>query len=208
MGQIRQLSRRPTGWVRVGFVALLGWALGPQAVPVAGAADGADAARAPSISADGTQVHDPRSQLVWARCVEGMQWNGRTCAGQPELLTHGEALARAAERARAEGLPWRLPRVAELRRWAARNGRYPPETAALFPAAPLDWYWTLTAAIDTRAVNPYHYDNIQQGRTGAATLGVQQGWALNMASGEAQGDVSRRSRLVVRLVAASPAAVR
>lgn len=198
------------GRARAGRVMLLAAALAasaaaaePQAAPTAMVQNGG-----PYVSADGAHVVDPRSQLVWARCVEGMQWNGRTCAGQPELLTHGEATARAAARAKAEGLPWRLPRVTELRRWAARNGRLPPEVAALFPAAPVDWYWTLTAAIDTRSVNPYHYDNIQQGRTGAATLGVQQGWALNLASGEAQGDVSRRSRLLVRLVAALPASAR
>jgi hypothetical protein len=171
-------------------------------------AQAAEPRAAPYASADGAHVIDPRSQLVWARCVEGMQWNGRSCIGQPALMTYGEANARAAARAQKEGLPWRLPRVTELRRWAARNGQYSAEVAALFPAAPADWYWTLTAAIDTRAINPYHYDNIQQGRTGAATLGVQQGWALNLATGEAQGDVSRRSRLLVRLVAALPAAAR
>jgi len=189
--------------MRAGLIALLGWGLGAQT------AVAADAPLMPFVSADGTQVIDPRSQLVWARCVEGMHWNGRTCVGQPELLTHGQATARAAARAKAEGLSWRLPRVMELRRWVARNGRYSPDVATLFPAAPLDWYWTLTAAVDTRAVNPYHYENIQRGRSGTATLGVQQGWALNLATGEAQGDVSRRSLLLVRLVAALPdAAVR
>jgi hypothetical protein len=153
------------------------------------------------VTESGTHVVDARSKLAWPRCVEGMQWNGKTCTGEPRLMTYGEATAWAASRAKADGVPWRLPRVTELRRWAARNGKAVSPAAELFPAAPLDWYWTMTASIETRSVNPYNYDNIRQGHSSGTQLGVQQGWAVNMATGEAEGDVSRRSRLVVRLVA-------
>ncbi len=129
-----------------------------------------------------------------------MRWDGKTCTGEPRLMTHGEATAWAAQRAKADGVPWRLPRVTELRRWAARGGRFSPQVATLFPAAPVDWYWTLTAAIDTRSANPYDYNNIRDGRGTTTSVGVQQGWAVNMATGDAEGDVSKRSRLVVRLV--------
>jgi hypothetical protein len=165
---------------------------------VGAAEPAADAAL--SLTDDGAYVVDARSKLAWPRCVEGMKWNGKTCTGEPRLMTHGEATAWAAQRAKADGVPWRLPRVTELRRWAARSGTFPPQTAAMFPDAPVDWYWTLTAAIDTRSVNPYDYNNIRDGRGGTTRLGVQQGWAVNMATGDAEGDVSRRSRLVVRLV--------
>lgn len=153
-----------------------------------------------SLTDDGAYVVDARSKLAWPRCVEGMTWNGKTCTGEPRLMTHGEATAWAAQRAKADGVSWRLPRVTELRRWAARSGKLPPQTATLFPAAPVDWYWTLTAAVDTRAANPYDYNNIRDGRSSTTRLGVQQGWAVNMATGDAEGDVSKRSRLVVRLV--------
>ena len=43
------------------------------------------------LSADGQLVIDRRSRLAWARCAEGMQWNGTTCAGQRQR----EALAPA-----------------------------------------------------------------------------------------------------------------
>lgn len=51
-------------------------------------------------------------------------------------------------------------------------------------------------------INPYDYDNIRQGHTGGNIdqLGVQQGWAVHMGSGEARGDVTKRSMLTVRLV--------
>ncbi|GAB3496009.1 hypothetical protein GCM10027399_18620 [Curvibacter fontanus] len=153
-------------------------------------------AASPAPTADGRYVIDPRSKLAWPRCVEGMAWNGKTCTGQPREMTHGEAVALATARFKAEGVAWRLPRLTELRRWAAsEQGR------ALFPAAPQDWYWTSTSRIDTTQANPYHYGNIQQGRAGTQDqLGVQQGWALHMGTGEARGDVGRRTPLVVRLV--------
>lgn len=153
------------------------------------------------LTRDGAHVVDVGSKLAWPRCVEGMRWNGQTCTGEPRLMTHAEASAWAATQAKADGVPWRLPRVTELRRWAARSGKVGSAAARLFPAAPLDWYWTLTTSIETREANPYSYDNITQGRTGGTSLGVKQGWAVNMASGDAEGHVSRQSRLVVRLVA-------
>lgn len=158
------------------------------------------------LTEDGAYVVDARSKLAWPRCVEGMVWNGKTCTGAPRLMTYHEATAWAASRAKADGVPWRLPRVTELRRWAGKDSKATEVVANLFPAAPLDWYWTMTASIDTKAVNPYSYGNIAQGRAGAldSKLGVQQGWAVNMATGAAEGDVSRRSRLVVRLVSSQP----
>ena len=186
---------------RIGLLtagSLLAWSAA-IAAPATQAVD----AKSLALTQDGAYVVDTRSKLAWPRCVEGMSWNGKTCTGEPRLMTHGEATALAAARAKADGVPWRLPRVTELRRWAARSGKVSAQAAEYFPAAPLDWHWTLTASIDTKSVNPYNYGNIAQGRLGSqgSTLGVQQGWAVNMATGEAEGGISRRSRLVVRLVA-------
>ena len=185
---------------RIGLLAA-GSLLACSAAMASSATEAVDA-KGLVLTQDGAYVVDTRSKLAWPRCVEGMSWNGKTCTGEPRLMTHGEATALAAARAKADGVPWRLPRVTELRRWAARSGKVSAQAAEYFPAAPLDWYWTLTASIDTKSVNPYNYGNIGQGRLGSqgSTLGVQQGWAVNMATGEAEGDVSRRSRLVVRLV--------
>ena len=69
-----------------------------------------------SLSADGAYVLDQRAGLAWPRCVEGMQWNGKTCTGQPLLLDRAEATALASERWKAEGVGWRIPRAAELQR--------------------------------------------------------------------------------------------
>jgi hypothetical protein len=88
-----------------------------------------------------------------------------------------------------------VPRLTELRRWAATD-----QARQLFPAAPQDWTYTSTSRIDSSQANPYSYDNIARGTGGQDSLGVQQGWAVNMGTGEARGDVSRRTPLVVRLV--------
>ncbi|MDP3702302.1 MAG: DUF1566 domain-containing protein [Hylemonella sp.] len=156
-----------------------------------------------SLSADGAYVVDVRSKLAWPRCVQGMAWNGASCTGVPLLMTHGEATALAAARAKAEGVAWRLPRVPELRRLAGKVGKPASPDMALFPAAPQDWHWSITASINPAArINPYDYENIRQGRTGGNTdhIGVQQGWAVHLGTGEARGDVTKRSMLTVRLV--------
>ena len=152
-------------------------------------------------SADGASVINRHTRLAWLRCDEGMQWNGETCVGQALLLDRPEAIALAAARSKADGVSWRLPRVPELQRLANTPVGLDPR---LFPAAPRGWHWSATDNIDTTAFNQYNYGNITQGRTNDNTnrLAFLHGWAVNMATGEARGDVTRRTRLPVRLVRA------
>jgi hypothetical protein len=157
------------------------------------------------VTADhGAQVLDPYTGLAWARCVEGMHWNGKTCAGQPVRVSHGQALALAAVRKDLDRFAWRLPRVAELERLVHRSGSPPGLDPALFPAAPAESHWAMTASIDTSMarVNPYNYANVQRGRTdeNSTQLSFLHGWAVNLATGEARGDVLKRTELPVRLV--------
>lgn len=155
------------------------------------------------VSPDGAQLIDVRAKLVWSRCVEGMQWKGRTCVGQPMRVHHTQALALAAARRKAEGLAWRVPRVHELQRLVEHSTEsgYNP---TLLPQAPLDWHWTSTATVNMHGaqINPYNYGNVMQGRTNAESnhLNFLHGWAVHLGSGEARGDVTKRTLLVVRLV--------
>lgn len=154
----------------------------------------------------GAQILDPYTGLAWSRCVEGMHWNGktRTCTGQPAHVSHAQALALAAARRAEDGLAWRLPRVAELQRLVQRTGSGPGLDPVLFPAAPAENHWAMTASIDTHIspVNQYNYANIQRGRTdeNSTQLSFLHGWAMNPATGEARGDVLKRTELPVRLV--------
>ncbi|WP_428420277.1 DUF1566 domain-containing protein [Methylibium sp.] len=185
------------------------WLVGSLAAALATAA--AWAAEPPAspnwlLSEDGAYVIDPRSKLAWPRCVEGMQWNGKTCTGEPVLVNHAEAMALATTRAKADGVRWRLPRVAELQRLvnkAAAPRRLDP---VLFPAAPGTWHWAIRANVDTATVNQYDYGNIVQGRTNANAnrMAFLHGWAVNLETGEARGDVTKRTKLPVRLVRPQP----
>lgn len=155
------------------------------------------------VSDDGAYVIDVRAQLAWPRCVEGMQWNGTTCTGKPLLLDRAEATTLAAARWQAEGVAWRLPRAAELQRLVGKAAHNAPGAdARLFPAAPDLWYWSSTANVSGVRGNQYNYNTIRQRREGdsAGQMALLNGWAVNMATGEARGDVARASKLPVRLV--------
>ena len=150
---------------------------------------------------DGSGVLDPRGRTVWARCGEGMQWSGSTCTGRALLLTRAEATARAKARSAADGLVWRLPRSLELRRLVDKQATPPGVNAKLFPVAPGGMHWSGTANVRQLSVNPYNYGNVENGLTkGGSRLAALEGWAVDMDTGEAFGDVSRTSKLPVRLV--------
>ena len=174
-------------------------ALPAQATDAQGAADW-------SLSADGAYVLDQRAGLAWPRCVEGMQWTGKTCMGQPLLLDRAEATALATDRWKAEGVGWRLPRAAELQRLVDKSLSPPGLSPLLFPAAPGQWHWTATANVSARNTNQYTYGNIAQGRAGdgARQAAMINGWAVNLSTGEARGDAARASKLPVRLVRPQP----
>ncbi|ROR48068.1 uncharacterized protein DUF1566 [Diaphorobacter nitroreducens] len=155
-------------------------------------------------SPDGALVIDTQARLAWPRCAQGMQWTGTTCTGVALRYTYGEAQALVRQRWKDEGVRWRLPRVPELRRLVNRNAQPPSVDPQLFPNAPLEWHWTGTASVNTLSVNPYAYGNVARGGAGESSLSVQQGWAVDMTSGEARGDVGRSTRLPIRLVRPAP----
>ena len=143
---------------------------------LAGPAQAADSQVAAdwSLSADGAYVLDQRAGLAWPRCVAGMQWNGKTCTGQPLLLDRAEATALASERWKAEGVDWRIPRAAELQR------------------------------LVDKSLSPYGNIAQGRAGDGARQAAVINGWAVNLSTGEARGDAARASKLPVRLVRPMP----
>ena len=159
-----------------------------------------------SLSADGAYVLDVRAGLAWPRCVEGMQWTGKTCTGKPLLLDRAEATTLATDRWKAEGVGWRLPRAAELQRLVDKSLSPPGLNPILFPAAPGQWHWSSTSNVSAPSVNQYTYGNIAQGRAGEGgrQAAMINGWAVNLSTGEARGDAARASKLPVRLVRPPP----
>lgn len=152
-----------------------------------------------TVSADGQNLHQRSTGLVWARCVAGMRWNGRDCAGQPLWVDLPQAQAMARQRARADGLPWRLPLQRELLQ-LARLGIQPDQN--LLPESVLGWVWSGSVPIVLRELNPYAYQNIVRGggAQNVAEMNFLHGWAVNTATGETRNDALRRTPMYVQLV--------
>jgi len=95
-------------------------------------------------SADGQEVTDSRTGLIWRRCAEGMVFKGKTCTGQAAFLNQPDAAARA-KAASAPGAEWRLPILKELS--SIVSAREAEENKAAidpnaFPATPVARFWT------------------------------------------------------------------
>ena len=67
-----------------------------------------------AISADGHEVTDSVSHLVWHRCVEGMHWDGKACSGKAATFSYAEAKKAATAIAQRESKAWRIPAREEL----------------------------------------------------------------------------------------------
>ena len=98
-----------------------------------------------TVSADGTEVTDGRTGLVWRRCAEGMTVTGGSCTGTASSFTHELALTRARDQATNTGVAWRLPNVKELVSIVDRSKGGPAIDTVAFPATPAttgNWFWS------------------------------------------------------------------
>lgn len=90
-----------------------------------------------SYSADGAEVSDAQTGLVWQRCSQGQSWSGSTCTGSASTYTHEQALTLA----KTQPL-WRLPNVKELSSLVDRSRSNPSIDATGFPATPPASFWS------------------------------------------------------------------
>jgi hypothetical protein len=95
-----------------------------------------------TASADGQEVTDSQTNLIWRRCAEGMNWDGSTCSGAATPFTHEAALQRAAAQAASTGKAWRLPNIKELSSIADKSRSNPAIDPTAFPATPSSWFWS------------------------------------------------------------------
>ena len=95
-----------------------------------------------TVSADGTEVTDGRTGLVWRRCAEGMAAAGGTCTGTASTFTHELALARARDQATSTSVAWRLPNVKELASIVDRSKGKPAIDGVAFPVTPVNGFWS------------------------------------------------------------------
>ena len=95
-----------------------------------------------TVSADGQEVTDTKTGLIWRRCAEGMTASGGTCTGIASPFTHEAALTRANTQAAATGVAWRLPNVKELSSIADKSRSNPAIDVVAFPATPARSFWS------------------------------------------------------------------
>jgi hypothetical protein len=150
--------------------SLLAWLCAVAACPVQ--AQGRFA-----VSADGQQVTDSTSGLVWRRCAEGMKWNDSVCAGKPLKYKFTDAKA-AARAAAAGGKAWRVPTREELLSLVdAKAKKKPKIDVRAFPNTPSLSFWATRAGSD---------DNLNA-------------WLINFANGRLAGNIGQ-AKFPLRLV--------
>lgn len=87
------------------------------------------------VSAEGQEVTDTRTGLVWQRCVEGMAASKNGCSGTAAKFTFDEAIARATAQS-GNGKAWRVPTLNELCYIANRSYKLPAIDPVAFPETP------------------------------------------------------------------------
>lgn len=95
-------------------------------------------------SADGQEITDNKTGLIWKRCAEGMTWKVKVCIGQALFFNQPDA----AVRAKASGGEWRLPILKELSSIVSVRNAQDGKAAidpGVFPSTPVARFWTASS---------------------------------------------------------------
>lgn len=89
---------------------------------------------------DGAQVLDTKTGLIWQRCIEGSNWNGKTCQSEISILpgrriSYSDANRRAIAKS-TKTVVWRIPTKAELITIREPSCYNPSIDLQVFPASP------------------------------------------------------------------------
>jgi hypothetical protein len=95
-----------------------------------------------TISADGREVTDQKTGLIWRRCPEGMEYSNNSCTGTPSKFNHDEALEHTATQANITGVDWRMPSAEELAGDPDRTLSNLKVDSKAFPNTPAGLFWT------------------------------------------------------------------
>ena len=124
-----------------------------------------------AVSADGQEVTDTTTRLVWRRCAEGMRLDGKACVGKATRYTYA-----GARKAGSGG--WRVPTRAELVALVDFGRKKKPriDTDA-FPGTPSAPFW---------ASKPGSDDNLNA-------------WLVSFSNGQVRANLGQ-SKFPLRLV--------
>ena len=102
-----------------------------------------------AISANGHEVTDSKSRLIWRRCVVGMSWDGKACIGKPGTFSYAAAKKAAVGIAEREGKAWHIPAREELVALVDMKTKKKPRIdSQAFPQTPAKLFWATRAGSD------------------------------------------------------------
>ena len=118
-----------------------------------------------SFSAEGSEVTDAQTGLIWHRCSEGQTWGATTCTGTVAPYSNEAALAQAKTQA-----GWRLPNFKELSSLVDKSRVSPSIDVTAFPGTPSNWFWSSSpyagnASYAWNVIFGYGYVNLSYYRT-------------------------------------------
>ena len=158
-------------------------ALGPRIAALSLLALAACAASAQgrfAISADGEEVTDATTRLIWRRCAEGLRWDGKACSGKLMKFSYAAAKQDAAGAAKRDGKAWRIPARDELVALVDMAKKKPRIDPQAFPQTPSLPFWAARAGSD---------DDLNA-------------WLVSFASGKVRGNIGE-AKFPLRLVRAA-----
>lgn len=89
------------------------------------------------VSADGQEVTDTQTKLIWQRCTVGQKWDGKTCSGKATKVSLPDAKAMGASTSPA----WHVPTKDELLSIVDKTVKKPAIDKAAFPGTPPAIFW-------------------------------------------------------------------
>ncbi|MDW7605004.1 MAG: DUF1566 domain-containing protein [Candidatus Nitrotoga sp.] len=95
-----------------------------------------------TLSEDGSEVTDTKTQLIWRRYPEGMMANNVGHTGTPTAHTWDHALTLANDVALTSSKAWRLPTVKELSSIVDANFTNPAIDTHIFPGTSTTPFWS------------------------------------------------------------------
>jgi hypothetical protein len=93
--------------------------------------------------ANGNEIKDTQTNLIWQRCSIGQTWNGSTCTGLEKPETWENALQAAKKQ-----VGWRLPNIKELKSLVETACYDPAINSNMFKGVSSTSYWSSSTAAD------------------------------------------------------------